>query len=97
MDIDLNKIYMFEKKGNYLHIFTESEILVERKSIYKVLVELGGDNFVMIHRSFLVNMTKIKAYYGKNIMLINNQELFISKKYRNHFKNYYMRYLSLKL
>ncbi|MGL4584307.1 MAG: LytR/AlgR family response regulator transcription factor [Flavobacterium sp.] len=82
--IDMNDIIYIESAGNYIKIFTNSR----RKSyfIYGSLVgfktELTGEEFVQIHRSFIINKKHIKERFMSKLVLINGDEVPIGRKYQ---------------
>lgn len=82
--IDMNDIIYIESAGNYIKIFTKSR----RKSyfVYGSLVgfktELTGEEFVQIHRSFIVNKKHIKERFMSKLVLVNEDEVPIGRKYQ---------------
>lgn len=82
--IDMNDIIYIESAGNYIKIFTNSR----RKSyfIYGSLVgfktELTGEEFLQIHRSFIINKKHIKERFMSKLVLINGDEVPIGRKYQ---------------
>lgn len=82
--INMNDIIYVESAGNYIKIFTKSR----RKSyfVYGSLsgfkTELIGDNFVQVHRSFIINKECIKERFMSKVVLINEDEVPIGRKYQ---------------
>lgn len=82
--LDMNDIIYIESAGNYIKIFTKSR----RKSyfVYGSLSgfknELIGDNFVQIHRSFIVNKECIKEKFMSKVVLVNDDTVPIGRKYQ---------------
>lgn len=82
--IEKNDIIYVESAGNYIKVFTNSR----RKSyfVYGSLVgfktELEGDEFVQIHRSFVINKKYIKERFMSKVILKNNDEVPIGRKYQ---------------
>ncbi|WP_121966114.1 LytTR family DNA-binding domain-containing protein [Myroides sp. N17-2] len=82
--IDMNDIIYIESAGNYIKIFTKSR----RKSyfVYGSLVgfktELTGEEFVQIHRSFIINKKHIKERFMSKLVLVNEDEVPIGRKYQ---------------
>lgn len=53
-----------------------------RVSSPKIKEYLNPENFVQIHRNYIVNIAKIKIYDPSGKVVIDNQELPVSKSYR---------------
>ena len=67
--------------GNYLKVFLRDQnIKIVRKTIKVVESELPSDQFLRIHKSYIVNMNHIVAIEGNHIK-INDQILPIGKSY----------------
>jgi DNA-binding LytR/AlgR family response regulator len=84
--INSNEIYYIESQGNYVHIYTLEKIYKERTTLGTMLEKLPKENFVQIHRSFVVNIGKIeritpsKASIGEiEIPITRNHQLLMSQ------------------
>ncbi len=88
--IDSNKIYYIESQNRYVLLSYHAEKVVsiyERTSLKDFIRNLPPD-FVQIHRSYCINITKIKSRAGKYKLIMNdNKPLPISKSYVNDFDN----------
>lgn len=61
MFLDLNDIYLFESEGHNIHIYTKNQKYTVRGSLAKYK-KMDKDNyFIMVHKSFLVNLNKIES------------------------------------
>lgn len=80
--LDINKIYYIESQNRYVLITYHAEkveSIYERTSLKDFIQNLPPD-FVQIHRSYCVNITKIKSRVGKyKLIMKDNQLLSISK------------------
>jgi len=75
---DINYIQSW---GNYLKFFIQDkDIKIVRKTIKMVESELPTDQFLRIHKSYIVNINHILAMEGNHIK-INDQQLPIGKSY----------------
>ncbi|PKP50420.1 MAG: hypothetical protein CVT95_02530 [Bacteroidetes bacterium HGW-Bacteroidetes-12] len=75
------EILYCEAEGSYVKIVTENGTFIQRMTLKKTL-ELLGDDFIKIHRSFIVNKHKIKSYTSSSIYL-SEYQLPISRAYKN--------------
>ncbi|WP_053976629.1 LytR/AlgR family response regulator transcription factor [Mangrovimonas xylaniphaga] len=80
--IPLNDILYLVSDRNYIDIITTNNKFTLRSSLSQFLKhELPKDRFVQIHRSIVVNKTKINKK-GASWIEVNNQELPISRNYQ---------------
>jgi DNA-binding LytR/AlgR family response regulator len=68
----------------YIKVHTAVHRHVVYQSLSKVLEALPLDNFVRVHRSFIVNISKIDSI-DNNLIKIGNEDIPISKSQREHF------------
>jgi len=79
--IQSKDIAYIKSDNNYIEIVTKTKKYVMRNSIEKILAELSDTNFVRIHRSYAVNITKINAVNGQYI-LIGKEKLPLSRSHK---------------
>lgn len=75
----VNDIKYFESEGNYLLLFCKTRTYKIRSTI-KQMIEILPDNFIQIHRAYIINKKFIEKYTQKAIV-INNKMIPISKKH----------------
>ncbi len=78
--VNLDDIFYLEVSGKNTFIYSESSVLKCRKSITSFEEELKNYGFCRIHRSYIVNISKIKRFDTRNVVLINGEKIFISQK-----------------
>ncbi|WP_299179994.1 LytTR family DNA-binding domain-containing protein [uncultured Aquimarina sp.] len=78
--LDLETINYIEAYGNYIKIYTDQMILTP--VTLSDFLEKLSDNFVRVHKSYVVNFNKLKLIDGNQIVLQNDIKLPISKSYR---------------
>jgi len=80
--LNLNEIFYVEAYGNYIKIFEEKMILTPSSltDFFKYL----SDDFVRIHKSYIVNFRHVKLIEGNQILLANGEKLPIGKYYRGN-------------
>ncbi|HEX5168305.1 MAG TPA: LytTR family DNA-binding domain-containing protein, partial [Cyclobacteriaceae bacterium] len=84
--IFLNKILYIESLNEYIRIHLEGESHTIHHSLKSLLDVLPQDQFIQIHRSYIINFHKLDLVEG-NTVKINNIELNIGKNYRDDFLN----------
>jgi len=83
--IDQSSILYLEASGSYVKIVTANSTYIERASLSLYEEELG-DQFIRIHRSFIINKTYIEQYNSISVY-INNTEIPISRSYKDVLKD----------
>ena len=74
---DINYVEAF---GNYIKIYTDQMILMPQT--LTGFLEKLPDQFLRIHKSFVINFDKLKLVDGNQIILENEVKLSIGKSYR---------------
>jgi len=73
-------LYIRKVKGaKYIQYATANGEYQERISLEQILEELGGREFMMIERGFIVNIAHIDSVKGRSILLDNGDILSISR------------------
>jgi two-component system LytT family response regulator len=80
VQILLNDIIAVEGMGDYVKIHCKDGIIVKYSSIKSFLGELPADQFIRIHRSYIVNRYAVKSIEGNVVMMVNNKEYRISSR-----------------
>lgn len=78
--IDIDSIIYLEVSGKNTFVCTEEETLKCRKPIASFEKELLPFYFYRVHRSYIVNINKIKRFNAKTVILKNDKKIFISPK-----------------
>lgn len=78
--VDIDDILYLEVSGKNTFIYSENSVLKCRKPITSFEEELKNYNFCRIHRSYIVNIDKIKQFNARNVILKNGEKIFISQK-----------------
>lgn len=87
IQVDIDTIDFVEALGDYIKIYTSSgrhTLLSTMKSIYAKLEPYG---FSRIHKSFIVNMSKVKRIVGSKVML-SDRELPVGRVYKAELKKH---------
>ncbi|MCA0430996.1 MAG: response regulator transcription factor [Bacteroidetes bacterium] len=62
-----NDILFIESEGNYLNIYTSLKKHLIRMTLEEMFELLSNDNFVKVHRSYVINKTKVTTFNKKEI------------------------------
>ena len=82
--IILEDILYIESAKDYVKIFTADQTFMVRQTITGLEELLNENEFVRIHRSFIVPVNKIRSFTHE-LVEIHKKELPIGKYYLNHF------------
>lgn len=85
-NVKTEDVLFAESKGNYTHIFFKDKVLKPKLSLsaFEQLVPSG--QFLRVHRSFIINRTKIKHIEG-NIIAIDKYEVPLGSSFKERFTN----------
>lgn len=80
----LDDIIYIESDRDYVKVFTEKGLIITRQTIASVEAMLSESQFVRIHRSYIISLSKLKSFTTETVV-IGSAELPIGKLYRNNF------------
>lgn len=78
----LNEILYVEGLSEYVQIYTKNRKIITKTSMINMEEKLPPSNFMRIHKSFIVSLSKIKAFTANSIEL-PDKELPIGRSYKN--------------
>jgi len=82
--IILSDILYIESARDYVKVFTKDKCLTTRQTISSIEAMLSGNEFIRIHRSYIVAINKIKSLTNE-LVEIGDTEIPIGKLYKNSF------------
>ena len=91
--INMNDIRYFKSDHVYVEIHTNSERMVVRNSLHEYEHQLNN-NFVRVHRSYIVNKTFITSF-NTSILNLGDVEIPLSKNYKDLFIAEMQKYASI--
>jgi DNA-binding LytR/AlgR family response regulator len=80
----LTDLLYIESARDYVKVFTKDKNYITRQTISSIEAMLSGSEFIRIHRSYIISVSKIKSFTSEMVE-IGNSELPIGKYYRNNF------------
>jgi len=84
--IKYEDIFYIESLKDYIKVFSKTGDYLVHKSLTAITEELPKNQFLRIHRSFVVALNKIDAIEG-NSVLIGKKRIPIGRKYINHARS----------
>lgn len=93
ISIEINEIYYIEVYHKHLFVFVEDDKYECVGSLAEEEKKLSTFDFVMCHKSFLVNLRYIKSIGNDSIQLTNGKEIPLSKNYKADVKIAFNEYI----
>jgi DNA-binding LytR/AlgR family response regulator len=85
--LNLTKIYYIESLGDYVRFVAENnKKYVVHTTIKNIAAKITNGNFLKVHRSFIVNLSKIVDIDEANL-LINDKVIPVSRAHRSTLMN----------
>jgi DNA-binding LytR/AlgR family response regulator len=83
IDIATESVICIESYGNYLKVYLSDRQMpiVVYGALSAMVKDLDAD-FVRVHKSFIINTTHIKTIDGTTVMLSNNMNIPVGRKYQ---------------
>lgn len=88
-----SEIFYIESMRRKLILHTDAGSFEYYESLKNVIQKFNMYNFYQTHKSFIVNMDKIRIIKKDKIVLINGNEVFLSKNFRSEFITTYTQYM----
>jgi DNA-binding LytR/AlgR family response regulator len=80
----LDDILYIESARDYLKVYTQNNSITTRQTIFSIEAMLSDNEFIRIHRSYIVSIKKINSFTHETVE-IGAKELPIGKFYLNNF------------
>ena len=81
LKVPLNDILYIESLKDYIKVVTINKTIITKQSISSIEEMLPKENFIRIHRSYIVVLNKIE-FYTTEMVSIGQKELPISRSYK---------------
>lgn len=82
LKVHLNDILYVEGLSEYVQIYTSEKKIITKSSMTNLSEKLPEDQFMRIHKSFIVGLSKIEAFTSSSIE-VPGKELPIGRSYKN--------------
>ena len=82
--IEIAEIQYIESLKDYIKIYVVEKPVITLSSMKSVEEKLPSNDFIRVHRSFMVNIRKIQ-YIHRNYIMVGNKEIPIGENYKEHF------------
>ena len=82
--VNIHELLYLEKQGHYIVFHTPKEQLLSRMNMNDLLQTLPSDNFIRIHRSYVIALDKIETI-EKHAVVIRGKRIPIGDSFRAEF------------
>ena len=79
--VNMHDILYFESLGDYVIAYTVNKKIVTKERISKLLENLPKEQFLQIHRGFIVSISRIESV-GPGFVEINKKKLPVGRNYK---------------
>ena len=86
LQIKFSDIICLESYGNYVKVWTGDNFLLTPRTLTSFEEELPTAQFIRVHKSFLLQKTRIDYLEGNQIFMTNGMAIPIGKSYRTAVK-----------
>jgi len=80
--LDLNNLLYVETKGDYVAFVTEDEQFMVHSTLKAIDEIIQQPHLMKVHRSFIINLHKIKDIEENSILLINKKIIPVSRQFK---------------
>lgn len=82
--VKIADILWLESEHNYMFIVTEKAKYIVRSSFKDFLENIPNDQFVQVHKSYIVNINKVESFSHSDLV-INGKEIPLSRNCKDDF------------
>lgn len=93
VSLSIDEILYFESFANYLTVKTNTLEYKTRSTISGAQSELEKNDFLRIHKGFLVNLEHVKTVKSDELLLDNDETLPIGKSYSEEARKVILKYM----
>jgi len=81
--INLNDLIFIRSDRNYVHLVTYDKEYMVKRSMSEMEQQLSKKSFIRVHKSFLINLQRIRRVEVKQLLMDNGKTAPISETYRS--------------
>jgi len=80
--VDLNDLLFIRSERNYVHLITDNNEYLIKNSLTDMERQLRSKSFIRVHKSFLINLQRIRRIEAKKVLMDNEIVIPVSGMYR---------------
>ncbi|MTI89560.1 MAG: response regulator transcription factor [Balneolaceae bacterium] len=86
VQVIIDDILYLEASGNYVKVIVGPDMITVRETITELLEMLPGNDFLQVHKSYVVSVQHIKSIQGNRIFLGDDHTIPIGRVYKMNVK-----------
>lgn len=90
--VEASSLLYVESEGRMARFFTDQEVLETYEKMSNLLLRMDG-RFLQCHKSYLVNMDRVRQFMGDHFLMENGAVVPISQSHRKAARQEFLRYL----
>lgn len=83
--VRFDEIYYIEASQNYVNLHLNHKSVVCHWTLKDIEKRLPRENFIRVHKSFIVNERKIEGIKNDHVILLDDRSVKIGERFRNSF------------
>lgn len=91
--VKVSDILFIESKQHVLYVHCLKDVYQDNRSLKEMLNILKDDDFVQIHKSYIIHFSYLVTYSHQTVKLSQNQILDVGRRYKDQFEKSYKEYL----
>ncbi|MGV3117924.1 LytR/AlgR family response regulator transcription factor [Clostridium baratii] len=91
--LKLNNIYYFEVDRRKINVHKKENVIDYYEKLDNVEKDLDDRGFKRCHRSYVINISKIKEFKSNEVKLLNGEVVPVGRKYKENLKEAFFDYL----
>ncbi|MGG7078815.1 LytR/AlgR family response regulator transcription factor [Clostridium sardiniense] len=93
--LKLNNIYCLEVDHRKINVYKKDIVIDYYEKLENVERDLKDKGFKRCHRSYVINISKIKEFKSNEVILLNGQVVPVGRKYKEDLKESFFNYLKM--
>lgn len=93
--LKLNDIYYLEVDHRKINVYEKDNVIDYYEKLDNVEKDLDDKGFKRCHRSYVINISKIKELKSNEVKLLNGQVVPVGRKYKESLKETFFNYLQM--
>lgn len=85
VNINCSDIIYVESMKDYVNIYTQDKSYKTKQTLFSIENELNED-FIRVHRSFIINRNKIVSFSNKQLIMKENTSIPVGKTYQDNLQ-----------
>lgn len=89
--LNLSEITRINALKDYIIIYTENRKLIVHQTMKSIMEKINSENFIRVHNSHIISLQHLQSI-GKNNLMIGNERIPISEKYKAYLSKVVEKY-----